>query len=110
VNEIVAAFKVAMKIGLAPSEFWRLTPWLFSHALEAAGERRDEAHNSAAFMMWHGALLTRSKEILPLKRFLANAKKPVNRIDENAIIARLKAYQDNYRKAPPDGASSQTNR
>lgn len=43
-------------------------------------------------MMWHGALLGRIQNTPPLENFLTG-KKPMNLIDEEAIMARLEAYQ-----------------
>lgn len=44
--------------------------------------------------MWHGAAIGGMRKLPPLKQFLSKYKKPVKGIDEGAIIARLKAYQN----------------
>lgn len=52
----------------------------------------EQSHNKDAWVMWHNAALVRSKEMAPLSDFMV-VKKPVKNIDEDVIMARLKAYQ-----------------
>ena len=49
-------------------------------------------HDHKAWVMWHGVALQRMKKMPPLKDYMAG-NKPVQGIDENAIMARLRAYQ-----------------
>lgn len=71
-----------------------MTPWQFSRLVDAAVERRDSDHDRQAWFMWHQAALGGLKKLPPLKQFLSKYKKPVKGIDEGAIMARLKAYQE----------------
>lgn len=50
------------------------------------------SHENEMWIMWHGAVLPRMEKIPPLSVFL-EPKKDKKKIDESAIIARLKAYQ-----------------
>ncbi len=70
-----------------------MTPWQFSLYLEGYNERRENEHNKDAWMMYHGALLTRVKEPPKLEKFLLG-RKPVKGIDEDAILAAFRSYQD----------------
>lgn len=63
--------------------------------LKAYKDKREEDHDHAAWIMYHGALLARMKTMPPLKQFLSG-KKPVKILDETAIMAHLKAYQKRY--------------
>ena len=96
-----------MRAGMDPESFWNITPWQFSLYIEAAGKRREDEHDHASWIMWHGAVLSRwptgkkAKKFPDLKKFLSGAlnhKKHIPRIDENAIMAQLKAYSREYKK------------
>lgn len=91
-DPVTEAFRIAFQIGLSPSEFWPLTPWALGQLIESHIKNKNDEHNSRAWMMWHGALLGRIQNTPPLENFLIG-KKPVNLIDEEAIMARLEAYQ-----------------
>lgn len=80
-------------MGIAPSEFWRMTPWQLGVLYTKYAERLDSKHDHDAWMMYHGAVLTRVKKVPPLKNYLAAAfKKPKKGIDENDIKARMRAH------------------
>lgn len=87
-------------MGLQPSEFWDMTPWQFTIACEAWNDRHDNEHNQKAWIMWHGAALTRTKKMLPLADFYtgARAKPAAKGIDQDAIKARMKAYNTRLKK------------
>jgi hypothetical protein len=88
-------------IGVDPQVFWGLTPWQFSLCVEAYSKKQEQEHDHKAWLMWHGAVLGRVQKMPPLSDF-TSGKKNVKRIDEHAIIARLKAYQ----KRASSGTSS----
>jgi hypothetical protein len=56
-------------------------------------EVTNENKDFQSWLMWHGALLPKLKKMPELKEFLSSNKKQVKKIDEVAILARLKAYQ-----------------
>ena len=61
--------------------------------IEAYGLTVEAKHNHDAWMMYHNALLSRTaRKIPPLKKYLYNATKDVQAIDETAIIERMKAH------------------
>lgn len=95
-----------MMAGVSPVDFWQLTPYQTNLVLEAFGDKRIMAHNDSAWMMWHNALLSRiqSEKFPPLKDFIRHDK-PVNEeqnnmpiVDKNAIIARMKAHNQQIEK------------
>lgn len=69
-----------------------MTPWQFGLCLKAYQEKKEAEHDSNVWFMWHSEAIARIKKLPPMNDFLSG-KKPVKVIDENAIIARLKAYQ-----------------
>jgi hypothetical protein len=69
-----------------------MTPWQLSLAIDAFVEEKRAAHDSAAWMMWHGVAISRTKKIPPLTDFLSGENNKVKGIDELAIMERLKAY------------------
>jgi hypothetical protein len=78
-------------VGIKPAEFWDLTPWQFRCCLEAYGEMTEHRHNREVWLAWHQVAFARCKKMPDLKTLLS--KKEMKGIDEAAIIARLKAYQ-----------------
>lgn len=73
-------------------------------AIDAHKQRLEIEHDNAAWAMWHGAVLTRIESIPPLTDFLSGKKKQVSRVDERAIMARLKAYSARYGKENGDSS------
>lgn len=73
--------------------FWSLTPWQFRVCVEAYSDKMEDDHKQSVWLMYHGAIIPKMKKIPPLKDFLT-PKKAVQGIDENAIMARLKAYNE----------------
>lgn len=78
-----------------PDAFWRLTPWQFKCCVRAAERQRTIDHKDELWIIWHSAALQRQKTLMPLEKLIADPKnkKAMPRIDENAILARMKAYQ-----------------
>lgn len=68
--------------------------------MEGHIQNREQEHDSASWHMWHGALLTRSKQLPPLADFLTSKPKTssVPKLDEAAIRARFDAYRKQYKK------------
>lgn len=95
---------------MTPSEFWVLTPWQFFKCLEGYRSRKNKEHDSAAWMMWHNALLSGAsgKNFPKLEKFMSSYKKPSKSVDEGAIMGWLKAYSKRYKKEvlETDGSSS----
>lgn len=80
-----------------------MTPWQLKCCGEGHKVRQIYEHNEAATMMYYNAVLTRSQKRLPdIKKFLildsksSSGKKPSQRIDENAILARMKKYKREF--------------
>lgn len=69
-----------------------MTPFQFKCCVEAYADAQISKHNQKVWFMWHGAALARVKEMPSIKKFFTSDKKQVKHIDETAIIARMKAY------------------
>ena len=71
-----------------------MTPWQFKVCVNAYSKKEENDHDHAAWIMYHGAALTRVKKMPELKQFLSSAKvqTPSQGINERAILERLKAY------------------
>lgn len=83
-------------IALSPRDFWTLTPWQFYLALEAYFETLERQHDHDARMMWNNAMIIRTKNTAPpLDNFLIKKRQHKTGINENAIIARMKAHNKN---------------
>lgn len=67
--------KHAHLCGLAPSEFWRLTPWQSRALGDAEAEKRRHAYNAAMAVAWHGEALARRKTLPSLKSLLMQAER-----------------------------------
>ena len=61
------AFRVAVRGGISPTEFWGLTPHLTRQALPALAER----HNTT---IWLQAALMRTKRLPELEKFAGRPK------------------------------------
>ena len=57
-------------------------------------------HDTAAWMMWHNALLSNAdpKKFPKFEQFKYRSEKPVKNLDENAIMNWLKSYSERYKK------------
>jgi hypothetical protein len=83
---------------MSPELFWDITPWQYRVAAESFDKRWEANHNHDAWLMWHGAALNRtSKKFPPLNDFMAG-KKPVQGINENAIMTRLRQYKARFER------------
>lgn len=73
-----------------------MTPWQLKICVAGAIDREEIAHDHGVWIMWHTAALFRfnGKKLPDIKQFMSGSrKKQVPQIDENAIMARLRAYQ-----------------
>ena len=79
-------------MGMSPAEFWSLTPYLFSQYMQGYRIRLEREHKENCWLMWHNVAWARCKRLPKLTDVLGIEKKASIQIDQNAIIARLKAY------------------
>ena len=84
---------MSFRAGISPEVFWSLTPWQLSVCLGAYSEKLEQEHDHNVWIMWHGAVLHRVNKLPPMTDFLSG-KKTSKGIDERAIMARLRAYQN----------------
>lgn len=92
--------KLAFACGIRLDDFWRMTPWHLSLAVEAKnGIDRAEA-DSRMGIAWYTAAFSRATKLPPLREVLQVEKKThMKRIDERAIMAQLKKYQAMQQRA-----------
>lgn len=85
---------MAFIIGLSLDDFFKMTPWQFKVCVNGYAKKKENDHDHAAWIMYHGAALTRVKKLPELKQFLSSAKVQTTSqgINERAILERLKAY------------------
>lgn len=65
----MAAYKNAVSMGMAPSEFWGLTPYLARHAITAMSDGR-------TMLAWMTASLSRASKLPALDKLLSRDKEP----------------------------------
>lgn len=87
-------------IGVSPEVFWTLTPYQFGLCMRGYEERERRQHDAAIWVGWHTAAFQKSKRLPPLKDYLSSSKKRMQGVDEDAIMARLKAYQKRVNDGP----------
>jgi hypothetical protein len=76
-----------------------LTPWQTQQAQIAYGLALEQEHDRQAWMMWHGAVLSKDGvKPPPLKEFYTGFKKAVKAIDEDDIKRRLFIYNDKLKE------------
>lgn len=91
------AFQVAFEVGIPPNLFWGMTPWQLGRCISGYTKRKKSQNDFDTWLMWHGAVLQRAQKIPPLSEFIQE-KKPIKKIDEAAIMARLKAYSRRFKE------------
>lgn len=64
------AFRAAARLGVAPSEFWALTPYQLEVISKGCAERATDDLKALAFGAWQGAALGRMPKLPPLAKFL----------------------------------------
>lgn len=79
------AFRVAVRGGISPTEFWQMTPYLTKQALPALAER----HNTT---IWTQAALIRAKKLPELEKFAGRPKEQTTPAD---LEAKMKALFKN---------------
>ncbi|WP_374374515.1 hypothetical protein [Dongia sp.] len=75
------AFGLAHRIGIASSDFWRMTPWQLSVAAEAQGSVISDRMQIHLFASWHAGAFARAKKLPPLDKLLKDFvrnEKPVD--------------------------------
>lgn len=78
-----------------------MTPWQLKLCVESHMQNKNELHDHDTWIMWHLAALFRwpaKKKFPDIKEFMSGRdkkvrKKVAQKIDDNAIIARMKEYQ-----------------
>lgn len=75
------------------AEFWQVTPWQMSVMVEAYSKRLDSEQTSKIGAAWYTAAFGRAAKLPPLKEVLSPKKTPSKMIDEAAIMATFKKYQ-----------------
>lgn len=90
-----------MVMGMSAGEFWKLTPWQFYRANDAYADKVKLEQNSLIYAAWIGEIFHRTKKLSgkDLKRFIGDEDKAEKKIDGNAIMQRLKAYQNQRENA-----------
>jgi hypothetical protein len=77
---------------LKPAEFWEITPYILNIAIDGFKTKSEREHSEHRWLVWHGAALTRMKKMVDFHSFVGIKKNSSKKIDEGAIIARLKEY------------------
>lgn len=86
------ALSAAFRARISPSDFWLMTPWQLEIALKADSEERKNLQQMQVCIAWTTAALQRGSKFPKLDDLL-QSEKPSKSIDEVAIKARLRAYQ-----------------
>ena len=97
--------RVAHRNGISLESFWRMTPWQLKTCAQVSADKETESHDKFAWFMWHLAALFRAKKMPDIKVFLSNDlknKKPVEAVNEDAILAWLMTCKENH-KAKTEG-------
>lgn len=89
-----AAFAIACQIGIAPSEFWAMTPWQLGKAIAAHSEALQAEYANAISIAWHGAAFERSKKLPELSDIMQKLlpRPKAKKLDEKLLVAYLNAY------------------
>lgn len=98
-ESITDAFGHAFFIGIKPKDFWELTPYQLTILTKEYKRQQEFEHDAAMWRLYHAATFHRAKKLPPLSDYLSTAKKNNKNIDENAILIRLKVYQERLSNA-----------
>jgi hypothetical protein len=80
---------------VAPSEFWRTTPWVLGQLIDAEADEVRAAYDLALFGAWHGELFARLKKLPELRKVLDRGKPTPN----VALAAKVKVVMSQFRRA-----------
>mgnify|MGYP006921294429 CR=1 FL=1 len=81
----------ASMCGIPMSEFWKMTPWQLTVAIEALNERMGQEFRRGCWLIWHQAAMIRSTEkMITLAKLMGEENEQVQVIDEDGILAMLK--------------------
>lgn len=81
---------MAIRLGLAPSEFWQLTPYQTQLILNQQPEMRRDESNMLLFGAWQTARLQRGKKLPNLKTILI--REPLKGLDRTTKINNFKTF------------------
>lgn len=87
----------AHRAGVAPSEFWGLTPHQLNVILRADGEERKHAFEMRAWSAWHVAYLPRTKRPIPIQKLMGKPRKSMNEEELRSFLRGVKAKQEAMR-------------
>lgn len=89
------AFQNALKAGIRPEEFWRLTPYETNEFCKAFAFAMRQDYKREIFAAWHGAMFARQKKLPNLSDALekmdAGPVNPVKSVEELRNRVRLLA-------------------
>ena len=66
---------------MAPSEFWRTTPWVIGQLIDAEADEVKAAYDMALFAAWHVEAFARTKKLPELRKLLDRGKPPPSAVD-----------------------------
>ena len=86
----------AHRCAIAPSEFWRLTPWLLNELLDAEGDAQRADYDRALFTAWHVEAFARTKRLPDLKKLLDRRPAVASRA---AVAEQIRAGMSMFRRS-----------
>lgn len=87
----------AFSLGITAQDFFSMTPWQFKQAIIGFEIKSKREFEHERWLTWHAVALPRMKKMLSLDEFIGR-KKPVQGVDESAIMTRLKKYSQRYKQ------------
>lgn len=103
-----------MAMGMQPDQFWRMQPWHTALYIKTRYDRLLQDRDHGAWLMWHGAALTRMKKIPDISRFLSKAmdkvkeetKKTLSPEKESVILGWLQGAKAAHEEKQNEPAAS----
>ena len=80
-EQISTAYVTAFRIGIQPSEFWRLTPFQTNLLVQANAEKEKDDFEKLISASWHTAVFSRCKTMPPLKSLFRKEHDPTLVLD-----------------------------
>jgi len=81
--------RASHRAGLAPSEFWKLTPYQLRLICEERSAVLRHAHQMRSWHAWHVAALQRAKKMPTLRQMIGGKAG----MTEDELISQLSEYQ-----------------